>query len=185
MNARKIIGQAVILITTVSLSGATPESDCTVGSGWVEHLEIGMMVDDLYEAYGEANIRLVNLKKERLFTPVLEVYLDSLDQKRFTVDFRSTPPEQLQRAGAPWHIWRIRVHDPSCRMLSGIGIGSTYGELRRRYRISDKVRGEDAFYVIVSDLGMSFALSSWQEGSRDEAEIKSILLLKSNKQSAD
>ena len=185
MWTRRIVWQAVVAVISVSISSATSESKCHLEPGRVDQLRVGMTVDEVYRAYGEKNIRLVNLRIEGLFSPAIEVYSDSLDQKRFTADFKSTPPDQIRGPEGAWHIWRIHVHDPRCRTESGIGVGSTYGELRRTYRISDKGRGEDAFYAIVSDLGMSFALSPWQEGGMDDAKIKSILLLKPAKKSAD
>jgi hypothetical protein len=71
------------------------------------------------------------------------------------------------------HVTRIRVLDPRLRTKDGIGIGSTYGELRSRYTIDTVGNGEGGFFARVEPLGISFDLRGRQDlrGIRDPAGV--------------
>jgi hypothetical protein len=172
---RAFVPSAIVLSLCIAPSPALAQ-ECLMAPGWVERIEIGMIVDDLYEAYDRSSLRLVNLNLEGMFAPAIEVS-DSLGHKRFVVEFRSPPPEQVRGPGSQWQIWRIRVYDPQCRMVSGIGIGSTVGELQSTYGGLGRGSGEGTSYAISREMGMSFALSPSTAGQPDSARVDFILIL--------
>jgi hypothetical protein len=57
-------------------------------------------------------------------------------------------------------VTRIHVFDQSLRTRSGIGVGSTYEELRSRYTVDWIERGEGRVIARVETLGISFQLDT-------------------------
>jgi hypothetical protein len=55
-------------------------------------------------------------------------------------------------------VTRIAVLDKSLRMKDGIGVGSTFGELKARYAIAWISNEEGCFCARVEALGMTFSL---------------------------
>lgn len=57
-------------------------------------------------------------------------------------------------------VTRIHVIDPGLRTRDGIGVGSTFGELRSRYRIDWVGSGEGSVIARVEELAISFQLDT-------------------------
>ena len=60
-------------------------------------------------------------------------------------------------------VTRIRVFDPRLRTKEGIGIGSTYADLRSRYSVDWVASGEGDSFARVESLGISFMLDMSRE----------------------
>jgi uncharacterized protein YraI len=113
--------------------------------------EIGMTVDSLYSHYNAEFIHLVDLHLEGMFTPALEVFVPGAPGKA---------PVFVAEIGCSdsWILERITVYDPQFRLTTGIGVGSTLGELKRVYTVEWIKWGEGALYARVAELAMSFQL---------------------------
>jgi hypothetical protein len=110
-----------------------------------------MTVDSLYSHYNAESIHLVDLHLEGMFTPALEVYVPE--------DPGKTPAFVAEIGwNDTWILERITIYDPQFRLTTGIGVGSTLGELKRVYTVEWITWGEGALYARVAELAMSFQL---------------------------
>lgn len=113
---------------------------------------ISAAAEAVYREFRE-RARLIDLKLEGHLSPALELRL-----------FGSQPGASLIAEIWPSNnelvVTRIRVLDPRLRTKEGIGIGSTYGELRSRYSVDWVASGEGDFFARVEALGISFTLDT-------------------------
>jgi hypothetical protein len=141
----------------------TPEFLLAVGRAG--RVELGASVDEVYGLFGRENVRLVDLFKEGLFSPALQIKLNpSATGPGIVADIREWPCGEFS-------VWGIEVRDARYRMQDGFGVGSTAGELKRSYpfRISE---AEGAHAAIVDALKMSFSLS--REAQVDQQRVTSV-----------
>ena len=160
---------------------ATPEQarrnqlQSSIERGRVGDVVIGADADDVYSKFGE-RVRLVDLKLEGMLSPALEITQASSAKPSIIAEIE---PVQNRLV-----VTRIQVLDPALRTTAGIGVGSTYGELRSRYRVDRVEMGETGPYVRVEALGISFQLdgraftdlSSLRAKVPDGVRIVSLLL---------
>ena len=128
-------------------------------------IESGTSVDEMYQFFGRDNVRLVDLFKEGLFSPALEVKLAGTTAVPAVVtDIREFPCGEFS-------VWGINVRDPRFRTKDGFGVGSTAGDLRRSYpfQVSEE---EGAHAAIVKTLQMSFSLT--RQGPVDQQRVTSV-----------
>ena len=91
----------------------------------------------------------VDLQLEGMPTPAVEIYLDK----------RSKSPSLVVRLEGPnGTISAIDVRDARFKMVGGIGIGSSLGQLRSLHKSLYIGSGEGDFYAIIRDLDISFRL---------------------------
>ena len=65
---------------------------------------------------------------------------------------------EIQPSGTKLVVTRIHVLDPAVRTKQGIGVGSTYGDLRAAYRVDWVGSGEGRFFARVEELAISVEL---------------------------
>jgi hypothetical protein len=140
-------------------------ADRVLATGRAGRVEIGTSVDEVYGLFGRENVRLVDLFKEGLFSPALQIKLEaSAIAPGMVADIREWPCGEFS-------VWGIDVRDARYRTKDGFGVGSTAGELKRSYsfKISEE---EGAHAAIVGALKMSFFLS--REGPVDLQRVTSV-----------
>jgi len=142
-----------------------PASDYVLAAGRAGGIELGTSVDDLYRLFGKDSVHLVDLFKEGMFSPALEITLDGATMTPAIVtDIREWPCGEFS-------VWGISVRDSRFRTSDGFGVGSTAGELRRSYpfEISE---AEGAHAAVVKALQMSFSLT--REGPVDQQRVTAV-----------
>jgi hypothetical protein len=136
-----------------------------LATGRAGRVELGTSVDELYRLFGRDNARLVDLFKEGLFSPALQIKLNAAaTAPGIIADIREWPCGEFS-------VWGIDVRDPRYRTKDGFGVGSTAGELKRSYsfKISE---AEGAHAAMLDALKMSFSLS--REGPVDQQRVTSV-----------
>jgi hypothetical protein len=128
------------------------KKDMTITRGRVGEIRLGMNPNGIYEVFGKKLTRLVDLQLEGMYSPAIEL---------FKTEIQRDNPEIIYELDQN-KVWRIQVNSPQYRTDKGIGVGSTFGNLRQVYRIKDPkqiIWGEEGFYgAVVEELGMSFSL---------------------------
>jgi hypothetical protein len=143
----------------------TPGPEYVLIAGRAGRVELGMSVDDVYRLFGRESVRLVDLFKEGLFSPALQIKLSGAETvPGIVTDIREWPCGEFS-------VWGIDVLDARFRTKDGFGVGSTVGDLRRSYsfRITEE---EGAHAAVVEALKMSFSLS--HEGPADQQRVTSV-----------
>jgi hypothetical protein len=147
-----MIGTLVLLAWVLGLQG---QPDFVLEKGRAGRARPGMSIDDLYQAYGGKNMKLVDLFGEGMFQPAIEIYMDGA---------KALVAEVTARKG--FVVGRIMVYDKRFRTTDGIGIGSTLDELRKRHAVKI-LSGEGGMPVAWDEsLGISFFLDGPPLGKR-------------------
>ena len=126
-------------------------ADFSLTSGRAGPVEVGAIVEEVYEIFGRQNISLVAQFSEGSFSPALEVRLPSAAvSPALVIQFREGSP-------CPgFRVVGVEVRDPRFRTPEGFGVGSTLGEVRQRYQV-ELIQGEEGTYAAhVATLGISF-----------------------------
>jgi len=113
-------------------------------------VSIGAAADSIYEEFGD-RARLIDLKLEGQLSPAIEI-------KLFGSQLVASLIAEIAPANNRLFVTRIHVIDPSLRTRDGIGVGSTYGELRSRNQVDWVGSGEGAVFARVEKLAISFRL---------------------------
>ena len=192
---------AMVLIITFSLliiSGSSKDSEegynsvenseldsvlmYTLGKDRAGLFECGMPAEDVEavsELYGEVEIVEVDLMREGMSSPVLELTFEHDTSKTLVL-------ELIESDHSNWIIWRIGIFSDRFSTEEGIGIGSTYEDLENNYLIEGVFWGESGNpCVVVEAPHMTFILEQgdwWQMGEvvgeiPGETEIINILVV--------
>jgi hypothetical protein len=130
----------------------TPPETIVVERGRVGPISIGATAESVYDKFG-SRARLVDLKREGMLSPALEV-------KLFGSQLVASIIAEIGPANNRLVVTRIHVVDPGLRTKEGLGVGSTYEDLRSRYSVDWVGSGEGTFVARVETLGMSFQLDT-------------------------
>lgn len=142
-----------LIALVLALQAASPEPQTFVVQwGSVGPVVIGAPAEAVYTEFRD-RARLVDLQLEGHLSPALEL-------KRFGAQLIASMIAEIWPADNQLVVTRIHVLDPSLRTKEGIGVGSTYGELRSTYRIDWVGSGEGNFFARVEQLAISFQLDT-------------------------
>ena len=141
-----------IAFAMVTVLLAPVQQPMVVERARVGPISIGATAQAVYDKFGD-RVRLIDLKLEGMFSPALEVRL-------FGSQLVPSVVAELGAVNSQLVVTRIHVVDPSLRTKDGLGVGSTYEELRSRHAVTWVASGEGAFFARVEALGMSFQLDT-------------------------
>ena len=144
--------QSWSVLLFVAWQAASAQTAMVVEQSRVGTVAIGVTAESIYEEFRD-RARLVDLKLEGHLSPALELRFGTLQVVPSLV-------AEIWPLDNRLVVTRIRVIDASLRTRDGIGIGSTYGELRSKYRIDSIGSGEGSFIARVETLGISFELDT-------------------------
>ncbi len=131
-----------------------PNKKLTIARGRVGEIKLGMRPKDIYDIFGKKFTRLVDLQLEGMHSPAIELFKTEAKRGNPEIIFELDEDNNT--------VYRIQVYSSLYRTDKGIGVGSTFGDLRRVYEIKQRnqiIWGEEGFYgAVVSELAMSFGL---------------------------
>ena len=146
-------------IANIDVDGVTPHNlmhvqkeTMVVERGRVGPIAIDSSAYAIYDKF-QGRVQLVDLKLEGTLSPALEV-------KLFGSQLVPSVIAEIGPTKDGLVITRINVIDPTLRTKDGIGVGSTYGELRSRYSVDWIASGEGSVGARVEKLSMTFALDT-------------------------
>jgi hypothetical protein len=149
----EVISEEVSAGTSTSASRApgkeNPLFNLSIQKGQAGAVKIGMTIEELQKQYGYNKLKEVELQQEGTAVKAYEVL-----GERNRTDMRV----EQQCKGTACKVWRITVLNPAFKTPSGIGIGSTYKDLKAAMNIKNVAQGEGNFVAISEDNKMSFVL---------------------------
>src|SRR5436190_1408769 len=126
---------AAALIVGLSTALAA-QGNYTLARGQVGPIRVGAIVDAVYAAFGREHIKEVDLRLEGMPSPALEIRLGDSSAQQPSLVAERFPP-------MPDRIWRVRVFDARFRTADGLGIGSTFGDVRARHPIQGRLGADE------------------------------------------
>jgi len=142
-----------VVAILLALQPASPPQDAmVVERSRVGPVSIGASAEAIYREFGD-RARLIDLKLEGHLSPALEL-------KLFGSQLVASIVAEIAPANNQLVVTRINVIDPSLRTREGVGVGSTYEQLRARYPVDWIGRGEGGMFARVDKLGISFQLDT-------------------------
>lgn len=143
---------SVLSIVLVLQQLASDRPGIVVERSRVGTVSIGAPADAVYREFRD-RARLVDLRLEGMLSPALELRL-------YGAQLSASLIAEIGAASNQLVVTRIHVIDPSLRTRNGIGVGSTYGELRSTYTVDWVGSGEGSVIARVEALGISFQLDT-------------------------
>jgi hypothetical protein len=144
---------AAALATAFLGLGQTGSDQWLVERGRVGPVSIGASAHTVYEQFRDDRVKLVDLRYEGMLSPALEL-------KRFGQTAAPSLIAELAVMRNQLVVYRIQVVDAAIRTKEGIGIGSTFADLRSRYQVDSVGSGEGNVFARVETLGTSFQLDT-------------------------
>ncbi len=144
-------------------SAANPLFNLTLQSGQAGRVKIGMSIDELKKVYGETKLRSIEHSIEGNTTAAYEVL-----GERHRPDLRV----EQECAGTACKVSRITVLNPAFKSQSGVGIGSTFRDVKENFKITSVAPGEIGFVAISEDAKISFVLDMRGIPSQRWAKLK-------------
>ena len=110
-----------------------------------------MTANEVYDLVGKENTTLVDLYLEGMYSPAIVLSDSKRTSSSLVIEIVCDK------------VWRINVHDPSYKTNGGIGVGSTFGDLKKHHKVSSIEIGEGNVFAYVEELDMSFCLNYSKE----------------------
>lgn len=128
----------------------------TIADGKVGHVTVGDDINKTLETLGSFSVNKIdNDCEECTSSGVTYVVLDCNQLEMFTID-----PGIDQDSKK---ISRIRTSDPRFKTEKGLGVGMTYGMIKREYKIIGVDASEGILHVVVEGFAGSFVLETPQD----------------------
>jgi hypothetical protein len=111
---------------------------------------------------------LTNLDLEGMFSPALEVRSNG----------RVLLIGEIDKTGSGWIVFRITLKDRRFHTSKGIGVGSTFADLKRAYPGLKILIGEGQQFAFIEPESLSFGLDAYPEAPSDRSRVTSVLMLR-------
>ena len=135
------------LILTVFLLPFLQTGSETIEFRKVGKVEIGMQADELYGLYPQSALTLVDMRLEGTFSPAFNISQKGKTSLVIELDCDK--------------VWRIQVLSEDYLTDQGIGVGSSYQELRKSHELIEVIAGEGNVAVSTGK-NISFLLNAKQ-----------------------
>ena len=129
---------------------AAQDADWRLSTGRAGKVHVGMPVESLYTVFGYAHVRAIAQFDEGEFSVALQVYEASDPGRPILV-------ARIKELCGGYFVTGIEALSPQFRTSTGVGVGSTAGEVRRAYPEA-RHNLEHHPSLIVSSLSMTFML---------------------------
>jgi hypothetical protein len=120
-------------------------------AGRAGKFEVGMSVDETYWRAGHSRVRLVPSFPEGMFQPLLEIRLPGFGRgPALVADIELGPCLYYVMTG-------ISVYDPRFRTKNGLGVGSTWAEIKHLYPEAEVIGidTDNGPSIAIRDLGLT------------------------------
>ena len=169
----------MLLISRSDAQQAGNQAEFFIEAHKVAGIAIGDAAESVYHRY-RGNARLVNLDREGQLSPALAIMPEGTSREDAIIAELSCEKKLI--------VSRIIISDSVFRTRSGIGVGSTIGQLRSRHKITSVSTEEWSCGIWVEELAMSFTLDisklhreadSWKHPSDipDNVKIQNVILM--------
>jgi hypothetical protein len=158
-----------VLLAVLCTPAAFGQTDSfRIQNGRVGKLQVGMTVEEFYSAFRSQDLRLTNLDLEGMFSPALEVRSNG----------RVLLIGEIDKTGSGWIVFRITLKDRRFHTSKGIGVGSTFADLKRAYPGLKILIGEGQQFAFIEPESLSFGLDAYPEAPSDRSRVTSVLMLR-------
>jgi hypothetical protein len=144
--------RTLLVVTFIALGAgavALAADDFLLARNRVGNVIIGMPESAIYRVYPRQITRQVDLRLEGFPTPAVQVFLTD----------RRHPSLVIRLDGPARGVYGVEVMDSRFKTASGIGVGSSFGQLRKARKQLSFVSGEGTIGASAEDLGMTFSLA--------------------------
>ena len=146
--------------TSFAAEAQLQDEDFLIGRHQAGPVTIGADAYLLYEAFPRDRRQLIDLALEGRLSPALALTLPGSE-------FSGGVVAELIPSGNVLLVFRISVFDPMLRTAEGIGVGSTVGALRAKYKLDVVGTGEGRVFIDVDELSASFEIDQSQLGDKE------------------
>jgi hypothetical protein len=168
-----------LLINRSGAQQAGNQTEFLIEAHKVAGIAIGDAAESVYQRY-HGNARLVNLDREGPLSPALAIKPEGASREDAIIAELSCEKELIVSC--------IIISDSAFRTRTGLGVGSTIGQLRSHHKITSVSTGEWSCGIWVEELAMSFTLDiselhkeadSWKHPSDipDNVKIQNVNLI--------
>ena len=128
-------------------------ADLVIEKGRAGNIRVGMPVEEVRQSVVEGTVVNDTLLTQEGQQATAYVLHTPDKKKGLLIDQQCEPDCQ---------VWRISVLSPTYKTAEGIGVGSSFGEVKKAYPITTVAVEEDNFVAVSDSAGMSFMLDDTQ-----------------------
>ena len=157
MRFRLACAGVLFALSLASARAQRQQPNYTLRLGFAGALRVGMRADEVIALFGKDRVSEVDLKLEGGPSLAFEIRLGDPSSGPSLV------AQLVSQAGIPVgqrEVWRIQVFDERFKTADGLGVGSTFGEIRNRRAVGISRGEEGCFCAFVRDLGTTFRFTS-------------------------
>lgn len=178
--------RTLLVVTFIAFGAgavALAADDFVLARNRVGNVIIGMPESAIYRVYPRQITRKVDLQLEGFPTPAVQVFL---------TEDRQHPSLVIRLDGPVRKVYGVEVMDSRFKTARGIGVGSSFGQLRKTEKQLSFVSGEGTIGASAEDLNMTFSLAidsatesrlfdrhSQDQGTDDSSKIPAETKIKS------
>jgi hypothetical protein len=140
-----------VILLFVCCTGLSSFQNKIISAHKVGELTINMTANEVYGLVGKENTTLADLYLEGMYSPAIVLSDNKRTSASLVIELVCDK------------VWRININDPIYKTKEGIGVGSTFGDLKKNYTVTSIEAGEGSVFAYVESLDMSFCLNYTKE----------------------